>query len=146
MIMVPTRQDTEYIQQNDLTKFEVAQPEVAFLQLEKKYVDSLIEINQPFQVVLIASWCVHCFVALENGTYKRLKDSLKPMPTFIVNTNDNAAKWNKFKRENLPDTIYFLSAEYGLTEREKIFEITKQLCDTCELRYSLPQYFSVNQN
>lgn len=145
IVKVPSLQPLNYKQQNDLSKFQEAQPTVIFKEVEKSYFDSLNESQVPFQVVLIATWCPRCYVGLTGGTFRKLTEQTRDsMRTYIVNTNDNFERWEKFDRALLPDTIYFLSESYGETERDKIFSITKQLCDTCKLNYAVPQYFKVN--
>lgn len=142
--IVPTRQTEDYVQTNNLDEFVEKVPQVTFLPLDTAEIRNRIQSRSNFHVLMFASWCVHCYVDMGNGTYKALKDSLAPEKIFMVHTNDNTKQWEKFSATFLPDTIYQMNSTFGVTEKDRILALRKMLCPTCEPLFGLPQRHSMN--
>jgi hypothetical protein len=142
--VTPNREPIDKIQVFEMDDFLAHHPTKTFIQISIDELNHVVADSVALFVRLFALWCPYSFHGLQSGEYAKEKGRYETIRAFYIHSNFNSKGWNKIPTHNIPDTIFFLDESWGVTERDKVLELQKLLCDSCEARFFVPQVFKIN--
>jgi uncharacterized protein YlaI len=140
----PNREPIDKTQVFNANDFLAYHPTKTFIQISIDELNHVVADSIELFVRLFALWCPYSFHGLKSGEYVKENSRYENKRTIYIHSNFNLKGWNKIPTHYIPDTVFFLDESWGVTERDKVLELQKFLCDSCESRFAVPQVFKIN--